>query len=92
MPIKTFHVYISGKVQGVFFRSNLKRVADENSVVGWVRNLADGRVEAVIQGEEERVRKVIEWARRGPSGAIVDKLELRELESSNQFRNFSILP
>jgi acylphosphatase len=92
LPIKTFHVYISGKVQGVFFRSNLKRVADENSVVGWVRNLADGRVEAVIQGEEERVRKVIEWARRGPSGAIVDKLELRELESSNQFRNFSILP
>lgn len=57
------HVYFYGRVQGVFFRSNCQRKAIELGVSGWVRNLPDGSVEAVMEGEEERVRELIHWCR-----------------------------
>jgi acylphosphatase len=65
---------ISGRVQGVFFRDTLRRHADDHGVAGWVRNLPDGQVEAVLEGPEADVQSLIEWAHRGPPHARVDTL------------------
>ncbi|MCS6788328.1 MAG: acylphosphatase [Aigarchaeota archaeon] len=70
------HVWVSGRVQGVFFRANAKRVADELGLSGWVRNLPDGRVEAVFEGPEEAVLKAVEWCRRGPPLAVVERVDV----------------
>jgi acylphosphatase len=63
---------ISGRVQGVFFRDTLRRQADERGVAGWVRNLPDGQVEAVLEGAPADVQSLIEWAHHGPPHAKVD--------------------
>jgi acylphosphatase len=64
-------VLVSGEVQGVFFRDTCRRIAGQQGVAGWVRNLPDGRVEAVFEGDAESVEWLIRWARRGPSRAKV---------------------
>ena len=64
-------VVVSGRVQGVFFRDTCRMVAVEHGVCGWVRNLPDGRVEAVFEGAAEGVRRLVDWARRGPRLAVV---------------------
>lgn len=69
---------VSGLVHGVFFRASLSEVAIEEGVAGWVRNLPDGSVEALLEGEEPSVAKVVEWARRGPPKARVDSVETQE--------------
>jgi acylphosphatase len=66
-----YRVLISGRVQGVFFRDACRRMAREHGVSGWVRNLPDGRVEAVFEGRAEDVDRLVDWARRGPSRAVV---------------------
>ena len=68
---------ISGRVQGVFFRDSLRRLAEQAGVAGWVRNLPDGRVEAVLQGPESEVGRLTEWARRGPRRAAVEHVEVQ---------------
>jgi acylphosphatase len=65
-------VLVSGRVQGVFFRDTCRRLATRLGVRGWVRNLADGRVEAVFEGPPEAVHRLVEWARQGPQSAVVD--------------------
>ena len=65
------HVVVSGRVQGVWFRGNTQRVASAAGVRGWVRNLPDRRVEAVLQGERSAVESVIEFMRTGPPGSAV---------------------
>jgi acylphosphatase len=67
-----YRVVVSGRVQGVFFRDNCRRQALENGVAGWVRNLPDGRVEAVFEGPADRVRRLVDWARHGPRLAAVE--------------------
>jgi acylphosphatase len=67
-----YRVLISGRVQGVFFRDSCRRLAEQNGVTGWVRNLPDGRVEAVFEGPDEGVRQLVDWARQGPRLAEVD--------------------
>jgi acylphosphatase len=84
------HVYISGRVQGVFFRSETKEKADEYGVKGWVRNLPDGRVEAIFEGEKEKVDKIIEFCRHGPPGAIVKNIEIIWEEWRGEFKDFRI--
>jgi len=69
------HVFISGSVQGVFFRSETRNQAKKHGVTGWVRNLPDERVEAVFEGEEENVKRLIEFCRRGPRGSRVTSLD-----------------
>jgi acylphosphatase len=64
-------VLVSGFVQGVFFRETCRRVAAEHGVAGWVRNLGDGRVEAVFEGQPDAVDRLVAWAHRGPRGAEV---------------------
>ena len=65
------HVFISGRVQGVFFRSETRYEARKHGVTGWVRNLPDYRVEAVFEGEETTVRQLVDFCKRGPLGARV---------------------
>lgn len=70
------HVYVSGIVQGVFFRSSTARLARELGLFGWVRNLPDGRVEAVFEGEEGAVKRAVEWCWKGPPGANVEHVDV----------------
>jgi acylphosphatase len=65
------HVLISGDVQGVYFRDTCRRLAIENGLSGWVRNLGDGRVEAVFEGPAEHVDRMVAWTRHGPPLATV---------------------
>ena len=69
-------VYISGRVQGVFFRNSVADLADSLDVDGWVRNLSDGRVETLLEGEKVNVEKIVEFCRHGPPGAYVRELEI----------------
>jgi acylphosphatase len=71
-------VLVSGEVQGVFFRDTCRRVAGQQGVAGWVRNLPDGRVEAVFEGDPESVERLVSWARRGPSRARVTALTVHD--------------
>ena len=84
------HVIISGMVQGVFFRSETRDEAKKLGVKGWVRNLSDGRVEAVFEGEEENVKKLIEFCRRGPPGARVTDVDIIWENYTGEFRNFEV--
>lgn len=70
------HVYISGLVQGVFFRAWTRDEAIKRGVDGWVRNLPDGRVEAVFEGEKEDVEKMVQLCWQGPPGAMVSNVEV----------------
>lgn len=70
------HVYVSGKVQGVYFRATTRDEARDRGVDGWVRNLDDGRVEAVFEGPEEAVEEMIEFCHEGSSAAHVDDVEV----------------
>jgi acylphosphatase len=70
------HVVVQGSVQGVFFRVEARDRARSLGLSGWVRNRADGTVEAVFEGDPDRVESMVAWSRRGPSGAIVDDVEV----------------
>jgi acylphosphatase len=72
-----YRVLISGRVQGVYFRDACRRVALQHGVNGWVRNLPDGRVEGVFEGEAEDVASVVAWTRRGPDLALVADVALQ---------------
>ncbi len=85
------HVYVSGKVQGVFFRAETADLARRLGIVGWVRNLPDGRIEALLEGEKEHVEKVVEFCRRGPSGAYVQELDVKWGDSKGEFRDFRVI-
>ena len=69
------HVYVSGQVQGVFFRDSARERAEQLGLAGWVRNLPDGRVEAVFEGEPDSVREMIRWCEEGPPHAAVEDVE-----------------
>ncbi|WP_354644082.1 acylphosphatase [Kitasatospora camelliae] len=71
-------VLVSGVVQGVFFRDSCRQEAVRHGVTGWVRNLPDGRVEAVFEGTPDAVDRLLAWARRGPSRAVVEALHTTE--------------
>ena len=66
-----YRVLVSGQVQGVSFRLACQRMAWQHGVAGWVRNLSDGRVEAVFEGPAGQVERLLDWARRGPRMAVV---------------------
>ncbi len=85
------HVFVSGRVQGIFFRSETRREARKYHVTGWVKNLSDGRVEAVFEGEKENVEKLIEFCRKGPSGARVANTEFIWETYSGKFGDFRIV-
>lgn len=84
------HVFIEGRVQGVYFRSYTQDVAERNNVTGWVRNLYDDRVEAVFEGEKELVEKVIDWCRHGPPGAHVTEISVTWQPYTGEFSSFAV--
>ena len=71
-------VLVSGQVQGVFFRDTCRRIAGQQGVTGWVRNLPDGRVEAVFEGDADSVERMVRWTRRGPSSARVTSVAVSD--------------
>lgn len=74
--MRRVRVTVSGRVQGVFYRATCARLARERGLAGAVRNLPDGRVEAVFEGPDEAVQEMIDWSRRGPDLARVDEAEV----------------
>lgn len=84
------HVFIVGKVQGVYFRQNTRVVANRHKVTGWVRNLRDGRVEAVLEGNEMDVSELIEWFYAGPPKAKVDDVQIKYESYVGEFQGFKV--
>lgn len=81
---------ITGKVQGVSFRASTKRKAKELGLDGWVKNLPDGSVGLVAEGEGEAVSELLEWCRRGPAAANVENVEITEGEPEGKLDGFEI--
>ncbi len=84
------HVYVSGEVQGVFFRDSARQKAEQLDVAGWVKNLPDGRVEALFEGAPEKVREMIRWCEEGPSHATVEDVEAEFEDSGEDLDGFEV--
>lgn len=84
------HVFLSGRVQGVFFRSETRYEAKKLAVKGWIRNLPDGRVEAVLEGEKKSVKELVEFCRRGSSGARVTDIDVMWENYTGELKDFEI--
>ncbi len=90
MSKKCLCLKIFGDVQGVNFRYFSQETARKLGLVGWVRNAKDGTVECAVEGEKENLEKFLEWAKRGPKWAKVEKVEERWGECKNEFKEFEI--
>lgn len=91
MSKQRIRILVTGKVQGVFFRQALKVMAKKNNVFGWVKNLQDGRVEAVFEGDQDKVNRLIEWSHGGPANARVVDVEIRNEKFLGEFSDFNVL-
>jgi acylphosphatase len=80
-----------GRVQGVFYRASAKKVADKIGICGWVKNLPDGSVELLVEGEKEKVEKMIDWCKKGPFLAKVNRIEVDWQDYVGDLKNFQIL-
>ena len=89
MKVKA-HILISGRVQGVFFRARTMQEAVRLGLTGWVRNLPDGRVEAVFAGEKEAVDAALNFSRKGPRGAFVLGVDVKWEPFAEEFKDFRI--
>lgn len=84
------HIFVKGLVQGVFFRQNTLNKARELGIFGFIRNLPDGRVEAVFEGDKNKVEKMVEWIKKGPENARVNNQEVKWEEYKGEFGDFEI--
>jgi acylphosphatase len=84
------HVVVHGRVQGVYFRDSVRRLAEQHRVAGWVRNTWEGTVEAVFEGEPADVERLVEFCRKGPRGAAVERLEVSD-ESPENLEAFRVV-
>ena len=84
------HVHVSGTVQGVYYRANTREQAQERDVAGWVKNLADGRVEAVFEGDESDVEAMVEWCHEGSPAAEVEDVAVEWEEPTGAFDGFEV--
>jgi len=89
-PIRV-HLYIEGYVQGVFFRDTMRRLAQSLGLTGWTKNLSDGRVEAVVEGEEEKVEQLVSWCHRGPPLAHVSRVDVNRETYTGKYDAFTIM-
>ncbi|MDY6822611.1 MAG: acylphosphatase [Thermodesulfobacteriota bacterium] len=90
MAEKRCHARITGRVQGVCFRMETKKAADDHDVKGWVRNRMDGSVEAVFEGEKEDVDAVVKWCQQGPPAAAVTGVDTSEESYTGEFSRFEV--
>lgn len=90
--MRVLHVFISGRVQGVSYRASAQAAATELGLVGWVRNLRDGRVEAVVQGADEDVATWLAWAHEGPPHARVDGIAEQASPQPVSHARFEVRP
>jgi len=90
MALVRAHLFITGRVQGVFFRACTRDEAQKRKLTGWVKNLYDGRVEAVFEGEEEAVQSMVSWCHRGPSHAVVTDVSVEIGEARGEYIVFDI--
>ena len=90
MVLKRIHIFVTGRVQGVFFRQSARVMAIKNNVNGWVRNLGDGQVEIVAEGQESNIDALADWCKTGPANSRVDEFELSEENSTDEFANFEV--
>lgn len=84
------HIFVSGKVQGVFFRSSTQEKARELGLRGFVQNLLDGRVEIVTEGRKDKVEELIDWIHSGPSTADVEEVKVDRKQPEGDFRAFNV--
>ena len=84
------HLLISGRVQGVAFRYYSQDIAQSLGAKGWVRNCGDSKVEIVVEGEEEKVKKLISWCYQGPGSAVVEKVDIEWEKYRGEFNSFGI--
>jgi acylphosphatase len=92
MTAKAVHAYVSGQVQQVGFRQACRQVARSLGLVGWARNLGDGRVEIFAQGESDEVDRLVEWLWTGPAMALVTGVESDVVAPDRSLRDFFIQP
>ncbi|MEK6808155.1 MAG: acylphosphatase [Nanoarchaeota archaeon] len=88
--MKSIRVIVKGRVQGVFFRRSAKAVADSLMLKGYVKNLGDSSVEIVAEGDEEKLKELLKFCRKGPVGANVTDVILDYIDSENEFKGFEI--
>ncbi|MCM8766647.1 MAG: acylphosphatase [Candidatus Omnitrophica bacterium] len=88
--MKRYHLYIEGIVQGVGFRWYAQRIGKKTGVNGWVKNLFDGRVEIVVEGDEERLERFLQELKEGYLGENIRKIEKFEEEYTGEFKSFEI--
>jgi len=91
MSQKRVHIFVKGKVQGVYFRQGMKDIAEKKNVTGWVQNLQDKRVEAVLEGKDTDVNSVMQWSHTGPPNAMVYDVEIIIENYKGEFSKFEIL-
>lgn len=84
------HLFISGMVQGVFFRDSARQAAQSMEITGYVRNLRDGRVEVVAEGERDAVGKFVQWCHKGPPAAIVESVDIHNEQYIGEFVLFEV--
>ena len=87
--LASLHATVHGQVQGVFFRASASHVARNLRINGFARNLFDGGVELVGEGEEEALKRLIDWCQKGPPGAYVNRVETEWEESTGEFNGFN---
>lgn len=90
MAVVCIHCVVSGLVQGVFYRSNTEKEANKLGLTGWVKNLSNGDVEAVINGDEEKVDAMLEWMYQGPTMARVDNIAVTRVNPEENYSSFSV--
>ncbi len=88
--MKRLRLFISGQVQGVWFRESMRLEAEQLGLAGWVQNLPDGRVEAIVAGRDDMVDRLVEWARKGPPNARVDDVQVSKDSGTYPFSMFSV--
>jgi acylphosphatase len=88
--VSRLHVWVKGLVQGVFFRDSTRQEAERHRLAGWVRNLPDGRVEAVFQGERPACERALDFVHRGPRSARVEKVEFQWDEEEEGLTGFEV--
>jgi acylphosphatase len=84
------HIKVYGDVQGVFFRANTQSQAQKLGVFGWVRNVNDGSVEVLAEGEHEKLQKLLDWCQHGPAGASVSKVDFEWQVNMDEFSDFRV--